>query len=435
MSQPETPPAVPTVIGERYRVLRELGRGGVGTIYLVSHIHTGERFALKVLHGYVYHNPEQVSRFEREMRMPAAIRSPHVVKVTDAGAAPELNGALFMVMELLDGMDLCRVLARRVRMTGEEVLWTLNQVRRGLERIHGAGLVHRDLKPENLFIHRREEGGIIVKILDFGLARQSGGIGGPGSAQLTQVGTILGTPMYVSPEQALSEPIGPQTDIWALGMIAYEMLTGKEYWEIENVTALLFQVMQANLKPPTKQAPGVLPPAFDDWFFRACARDPKARFPNVSEQMTALAEALGMPSALSDNAPPPAVLLELLGAQHVSAPAEERTPPRRRIAPLFVVLLCALLGTMLLSLVLFAWLRHRPVEAAVPHPADKDKVPPADLLPKTAPPPTTPSTSPANPTPPRDEQAGDARTQKRRKKAKSSAESARDPLSFDPAAP
>jgi serine/threonine protein kinase len=433
MSTPETP-AIPTVIGERYRVQRELGRGGAGTVYLVSHVHTGERFALKVLHGYVSYNPEQVSRFEREMRLPAAIRSPHVVKVTDAGAAPELGGALFMVMELLDGMDMSRVLAKRVRMTGEEVLWTLNQVRRGLEKIHGAGLVHRDLKPENLFVHRREEGGLIVKILDFGLARQSGvagGIGGPASAQLTQAGTILGTPMYVSPEQALSEPIGPQTDIWALGMIAYEMLTGKEYWEIENVTALLFQVMQANLKPPSKQAPGVLPPAFDAWFFRACARDPKARFQSVSEQLTALAAVLGLPSALADNAPPPAVLLELLGAQPASVPAEERPQPRRRIVPL----LGALLGLLLLALVLSVWLLRRPVEASAPHPADRAAAPPAVQAPKTAPPPTETSASPASPTPPRGEQAGDARTQKRRKKTKSPADGARDPLSFDPAAP
>src|SRR5262249_19375207 len=147
----------------------------------------------------------------------------------------ELGGAPFMVMELLDGMDMSRVLAKRVRMTGEEVLWVLNQVRRGLEKLHGAGLVHRDLKPENMFLHRREEGGLIVKILDFGLVRQSEAVGGPAGARLTQTGTILGTPMYVSPEQALGEKVGSQTDIWALGMIAYELLAGKGYWEIDNV--------------------------------------------------------------------------------------------------------------------------------------------------------------------------------------------------------
>jgi serine/threonine protein kinase len=418
MAEPEKP-ATPTVIGGRYRVVRELGRGGVGTVYLVNHVHTGERFALKVLHGNVDRKPEALVRFEREMRLPAEIRSPHVVKVTDAGAAPELDGAWFMVMELLDGMDLSRGLAKRVRMSGEEVLWTLNQVRRGLEKIHGTGLVHRDLKPENMFIHRREEGGLIVKILDFGLVRQSQESEGPGSAQLTQLGTILGTPLYVSPEQALGEPIGPPVDIWALGMIAYELLVGKSYWDAtEHVTTLIFKVVQGKLTPPSKQAPGVLPPAFDEWFFRSCARDRNARFSNVSEQMTALATALGLPSSQTDNAPPPAALQELLGIQPTSPPTEERRPPRRRIVPL----IAALIVLSLLAIVLSAFMFRRPVQRVAP-PAD-NQAPPAAPQTKTASP--EPEKNPPPAAPPREPN--------RRKKPKPSS-AKHDPLSFDPAAP
>lgn len=323
----EQPP--PTVLGERYRVLRELGRGGMGAVYLVSHMHTGERMALKVLHSHVFADPGAVSRFQREMRTPATVRSPHLVKVTDAGIAPELNGAPFMVMELLEGMDICRLLKRKPQLTLEEVVWVLGQAQGVLDKLHLAGLVHRDLKPENLFIHRREEGGLILKILDFGLVRLcETSIDVASGARLTQSGVILGTPLYASPEQVLGDNIGPQADIWALALITFEMLTGQTYWSPNNMTRLLLTVAQAKLAPPSERD-SKLPPEFDAWFLRSCARDPAQRFPTVSTQVYALAEALKLEKLLSPGAPAPETLQRLLHAEP-PVPAEATQPVAAR---------------------------------------------------------------------------------------------------------
>ncbi|MFO0578847.1 MAG: protein kinase [Polyangia bacterium] len=301
---------VDSLISGRYRIVRELGRGGMGVVYQVQHANTGENLALKVLLAHTGAQADMIERFKREMRAPARIRSEHVVRITDADVAPELDGALFLVMEMLDGFDLEQILRKRGPYSPLEAVWLLTQAARGLDKAHGVGIVHRDLKPENLFLHCREDDTLIVKLLDFGIARlvDRGNLTAA-QAKVTQSGAILGTPMYLSPEQAMgdSDKLGPHSDIWSIGLIAYELLTGKTYFEADNVAKLIGQICFAPMPPPSQRAPG-LSPGFDRWFERSCDRDPAKRWPSVGVQVAALADALELAPQAAQGGDAPATL-------------------------------------------------------------------------------------------------------------------------------
>jgi serine/threonine-protein kinase len=263
----------------------------MGTVYVVEHVHTGEHLAMKVLLAQVGASQEHIERFKREARASARIKSEHVVRVTDSDVAAELNGAPFLVMELLEGADL-DTLTHDEPVAPSTVLEWLRQVARALDKAHGLGLVHRDLKPENLFLTRREDGTPLVKILDYGLVKMV-----ENAAGQTQTGEILGTPRYMAPEQARGdvEQIGPGTDRWALGLIAYKFLTGDDYWTAKTVHHLLAQIVYEEVAPPSSRG-AKLGPAFDAWFATACNREPERRFSSAAEQVEALAEALGAPT-------------------------------------------------------------------------------------------------------------------------------------------
>lgn len=280
-------------------MIEEIGRGGMGAVYLVKHLNTGDYLALKLLHADVVGHTESVDRFKREMRLPAKIRSDHVVKITDADTAPELDGAHFLVMELLNGCDLGRVLAQRGARSKEEVLWVLSQIAKALDKAHSLGIVHRDLKPENLFIHHREDESAIVKILDFGIAKLTENIRRTtmrGADEMKQTAAV-GTPMYMSPEQAQGQtpgapPIGAGADIWAIGMMVFELLAAETYWHAGTVMELMGQLMFAELQPPSLRS-AALPKNFDAWFGKSCNRDPAKRWNSTSEQLNFLVSALG----------------------------------------------------------------------------------------------------------------------------------------------
>lgn len=287
---------LPALIGGRYRPLRLIGKGGMGVVYEVEHTHTGQRLALKVLTQPTGGSAE---RFKREARAASSIQSDHIVRVTDADSAPELDDAPFLVMELLDGADLERVTGDRPASPGDVILW-LRQVARALDKAHAKGIVHRDLKPANLFLTQREDGTPLVKVLDFGIAKMAA------EATLTQSDTFLGTPGFMAPEQAdpKAAPITFQTDLYALGLIAFRLLTGRSYWTSGSLVQLLSQILVQPMAPPSERASG-LGPAFDGWFLRACDRDANKRFSSAFEQVEALAAALDLPEQprLSDTAP------------------------------------------------------------------------------------------------------------------------------------
>ena len=210
------------------------------------------------------------TRFRTEASAPVRIGTDHVVRIFDADVSAELGDVPFMVMELLTGRDLGSELKRRGVLPAGEVVLYLRQVARTLDKAHGIGIVHRDLKPANLFLTERDDGTPLIKILDFGIAKLTDGM----SAELTQDGTIFGTPWYMSPEQARGQAskVGPPADLWALGLIAFRLFTGQNYWTAEGMAALIGQILYDPMAPPSQMAPH-LGPRFDAWFARACNRE------------------------------------------------------------------------------------------------------------------------------------------------------------------
>jgi eukaryotic-like serine/threonine-protein kinase len=269
----------------------------MGVVYEVEHVRTGQRLALKVL---TQQPGASAERFKREARAATSIQSEHIVRVTDADVAPELGGAPFLVMELLEGADLARATGTEPASPADVIVW-LRQVARALGKAHAAGIVHRDLKPENLFLTRREDGSALVKIVDFGIAKMAAEI-----TVLTQSDSFLGTPGFMAPEQTDSKgpPVTFRADLYALGLIAFKLLTGHSYWRNGSLAQLLAQILVDPMSLPSDRG-STLGPAFDAWFLRACDRDPGKRFDSAVEQVEALALALGLPEQprLSDSVP------------------------------------------------------------------------------------------------------------------------------------
>jgi serine/threonine-protein kinase len=263
----------------------------MGAVFEVVHANTGEHLALKVMLARSLLAPDLVERFRREARAATSVKSENVVRVTDADVADELDGAPFLVMELLVGQDFERLCASERQSPGKVLEW-LRPVARALDKAHRQGVVHRDLKPENLFLAEREDDEPIVKILDFGIAKmtEEGG-------QQTASDQILGTPRYMAPEQTSAGPkeMAPAIDRFALGLIAFRMLAGRHYFDQENVMKLLLEVSRGPTAPPSALGCD-LGPAFDEWFARACAREPRDRFDACAEEIESLAAALGLPT-------------------------------------------------------------------------------------------------------------------------------------------
>ncbi len=289
--------AMGSVVAGRYRIVSELGRGGMGVVYLVQHVHTGQELALKVLSLSGALTSEAVERFKREARAPARIKSENVVTVTDADVLPERGGLPFFVMERLRGRDLEAEVRHRRKLPPGDVIELLTQAARALDRSHALGIIHRDLKPENLFLHERDDGTRCLKILDFGISKTLEDADGARAISLTGPGSLMGTPLYMSPEQARAHaPVTKATDLWSLGLVAVRLLTGECYWRTSSLAELMVSLLREPLYCPTSRWPW-LPKSFDAWFARACSRDPEDRFATALEQIASLARVF-------DEAPP-----------------------------------------------------------------------------------------------------------------------------------
>jgi serine/threonine-protein kinase len=258
----------------------------MGFVFEVEHVATFDRLALKVMRTHSTPLPGVVDRFKREARTAARIKSEHVVRVIDADVSEELGGVLYIVMELLEGTDLDRA-CEGLQPPVLVVEW-LRQVAHGLDKAHALGIVHRDLKPENLFLTRGDHGEPRVKILDFGVAKTHEDA--PGT---TQTGQLLGTPLFMSPEHARAAgDIGPAADRYALGLVAYRLLAGIDYWlPSANVAGIITQILYDPMEPPSVRGLD-LGEEFDAWFARACHRDPAQRFATSLELVQELARAL-----------------------------------------------------------------------------------------------------------------------------------------------
>ncbi len=285
---------VGTILSDKYKVTREIGRGGMAAVYEAENIGIGKRVAIKVLAQELTASTVVVERFFREARAAAAIRSPYICDVYDSGRLEE--GPPFLVLELLEGESLYERMTKVRYFDIQTTLAIATQVCRGLTKAHAANIVHRDLKPENIFIGKDEDGALLAKILDFGLAKFYTPLDGSGDAKqqrLTREGAVFGTPAYMSPEQVRGQgAVDHRADLWALACIVYECFTGRTVWQTEQGVAMTFaQIASAPVPDPLVYRPD-LPPSFKDWFERALDRRIDQRFQTAKEFSEELVGAL-----------------------------------------------------------------------------------------------------------------------------------------------
>ena len=297
----------------RYRIERFLAEGGFGAVYVAEQLATEARVAVKVLWPHVLQAKDAVEKFEQEARIAGRVNSEHIVRVVDAGY-DEATEMPFMVMELLIGEDLGHTVERQGALAPDLVVEYLRQTASALDRAHGykdrdgalRPIIHRDLKPENLFVARRDNGETVIKVLDFGIAKVLGA-----TSNVSQ--EVKGTPLYMAFEQAGVGTISPRTDVWALGLIAFYILTGQSYWRTANtaegsLTQLFGEVLSLPIVPPSQRLtelgrPANLPAAFDPWFLGCVNRDPDQRFASAGAAIAALGEVFGIVAVGSRSAP------------------------------------------------------------------------------------------------------------------------------------
>jgi serine/threonine-protein kinase len=277
------------VIAERFKLIRLLGQGGMGSVWLATHLGLDIPCAVKFIEGEFAQMAEAQARFEREAKAAASLRSPHVVQILDHGI---FDGTPYIAMELLDGEEWGKKLHRVGRMAPAEVIKIVGEVGRALTKAHAVGIVHRDLKPENIYLVKDDDREI-AKVLDFGIAKATGN---EVSGSNTKTGAMLGTPYYMSPEQAQGvKAVDHRSDLWSLGVIVFQALTGRLPFESEALGDLLVRIIVA---PVPRAADFVqdLPPAFDQWWAKASQRDPALRFQSSKEFCEALSAAFGQGS-------------------------------------------------------------------------------------------------------------------------------------------
>jgi serine/threonine-protein kinase len=293
MTISETPPSQGLIAG-KYQLVRMIGRGGMGSVWEARHVSLGTSSAIKFIEAEYADSHEARSRFDKEAKAAATIQSKHAIQIYDHGVTED--GKPYIVMELLQGEPLDKRIERLGRLSLVDTAKILQQVCRGLARAHERGIIHRDLKPENIFIVRNsDDDEEVAKVLDFGIAKMSNSGTSSGITSSTKTGAVLGTPFYMSPEQARGlRNVDHRTDVWSLGVIAYKCLTGVLPFDGESVGDLLVKICTAPIPVPSQVAPGITS-NFDAWFFRAMERDPERRFGNVTELSDALAFAAGLP--------------------------------------------------------------------------------------------------------------------------------------------
>jgi len=318
------------LIAGKYRIQHLLAEGGCGAVFVAEHTSTESQVALKVLWPYLQ-TPDVSARFELEARVAARLRSDFVVRTLDAGKDPG-TGLLYLVMELLEGESLADRVKARGALPPVEVVRFLVQTALALDKAHAhvgqsgnpEPIVHRDLKPDNLFLCRREDAPPIIKVLDFGIAKVV-----TGDNSVSQ--DIKATPLFMAFEQASGDLVGPWTDIWALGLNAFYLLTGEHYWLAgkEGIGSLFYEVLGHEIVPPSARARELgieptWPEAFDEWFLRCVNRDVTARFQKAGQAAAALGEAL-LGSAWAETMPI-GIRFDSI-APSPSLPGEKTLPP------------------------------------------------------------------------------------------------------------
>ena len=315
-------PTVGTLIGGKYRLNTLVGVGGMGTVWAATNTSIDQRVAIKLISSAYANSPEVRARFLTEARAAAMLRSRYAVQIFDSGETEDSTP--FIVMELLEGENLAERLGNVGPVPLKEAVRIVQQVGKGLSKAHALGIIHRDLKPENVFLARSDDDeGYVAKILDFGIAKIA-------EARRDKIstgsGSVLGTPLFMSPEQMRGLTVDHRSDLYSLGMVTFNMLTGRTALSAEEFGDIVLETWTQPLVDVQRVAPWI-PKAIDAWVKRACARDPGDRFQTADEMMAAFAEAARPRSASPHEVRP----------QQIGQPAERTEPvvaqPADSLAP------------------------------------------------------------------------------------------------------
>src|SRR3954463_10213956 len=265
-----------TVVDGRYSIISRLGSGGMADVYCAQDLQLGRKVALKLLYRRFAEDEEFVERFKREASAAAGLQHPNVVGVYDRG---EWDGTFYIAMEYLEGRSLKQVLQEEGPLAPERAIDIVVQILRAARFAHQRGVIHRDIKPHNVILD--EEGR--AKVTDFGIARA-------GASDMTETGSIMGTAQYLSPEQAQGQPVSPRSDLYSIGVMLYELLTGRVPFDAESPVAIAVRPGSDRPVPPAELNPGI-PPALDAVVMKALEKDPARRFADADAFIAALEEA------------------------------------------------------------------------------------------------------------------------------------------------
>jgi eukaryotic-like serine/threonine-protein kinase len=332
-----------TLVDGRYRILRKLGSGGMADVYMAEDQQLGRRVALKVLHRRFAEDEQFVERFRREASSAAGLSHPNVVAIFDRG---EWDGTNYIAMELVEGRTLKEIVREKGPAPPEAAVDITLQILRAARYAHKHGVVHRDIKPHNVLIDHDGR----VRVTDFGIARA-------GTSDITETGSVMGTAQYLSPEQAQGRPVDARADLYAIGIVLYELLTGQVPFDADSpVTVALKQVSEMPV-PPAELVPAI-PPAIDAVVMRALEKDPDRRYQSADEFIAALDDARAAPQVIP---PPPPVVVE-----------EERDRNRWW--------LWLLIALALLAIAVGLYLTLRPEQLTVPDVIDRESATASQIL-------------------------------------------------------
>jgi len=274
------------VLDGRYRIIKKLGEGGMGEVYAAEHVHIEKRVAVKLLRPEIVSNKEAVSRFRQEARSASSIGHKNIIAIEDFGQLPD--GRIYLCMELLNGAPLNDLIQQP--MPQDRLLNILIQTGHGLAAAHAKGIVHRDMKPENIFVTIAPNGEDVPKLLDFGIAKVAGN---DGQNNLTRTGTIFGTPFYMAPEQALGQAVDARADVYAMGVIMYEVFSGSVPFQGESFMGILTQHITTEPEPVAQRAARAgrqLPPGLAEVIGHCLQKEPDRRYRTMDELVQALVQ-------------------------------------------------------------------------------------------------------------------------------------------------
>jgi hypothetical protein len=311
------------VVADRYHVMKKLGEGGMGQVYLAEHVKMGRKSAIKVLNPSMVNDPDALARFNREAANASRISHPNICAVYDFGETPE--GLVYLAMEFVEGEPLTDVVAREGALSVPRAVAICLQVGDALQAAHDLGIVHRDLKPDNIMVSRARDGSDVVKVVDFGIAKAFGGRGDD-TQKVTRTGLVVGTPEFMSPEQLSGDPLDGRSDIYSLALVLFRTLTGKLAFEATTAQETMIKRLTDEPLTLAEARPDLrFPPGLQATLDAALARNPVDRYQSAAKFVGDVAAVVGLPRGVAK--PLPATR----GSDEATQPLEpERTSGHRR---------------------------------------------------------------------------------------------------------